>query len=111
MFLLPSEITFTVCNFYIAEIVLRKNHSGDHGKRGVDFSVLAVDLHGLFLIVGVVDADLYLSALTGQIFRRNLLTVQIIGQLYSNRKFLIRGTLIVNIGAIGLARSASRHPG
>ena len=44
--------------------------------------------------------DLQMSALTLQIFRSNLLTIQIVSELYANRKLLISRTLILNVCTI-----------
>ena len=58
-----------VCHFNIAKMLCRKNGTRNHGKRNINFFFLSIDFDRSFFIIGIDEADCYISALSCQVFR------------------------------------------
>ena len=84
----------TVVNIDIGRRVIGKGHAGHSRERHVDIFIRN--------IIGIFDADPDLSALARQVFGRDLLSVQIVGDLFRDRRLLRCRTLIINILSAGI---------
>ena len=78
----------------------RKDHTGHEYERIGDLFILSIDLRGCLCLICILDMDLQVSALSLQIFRSNLLPVQVVGELYANRTLLVSRPLIINVCAV-----------
>ena len=88
----------SIVNLDIGRRIIGECHSG-HSREG-DIYILV--LH----IVGIVDVDLHLAALAGQILGRDLPAVQIIGDLLGYGRLAVGRSLIVNIVPVSIPDQA-----
>ena len=87
-----------VVNCHICEVAVVQHYRTCHSVRlcnGRSICQLAsVNL--------VIKVDFHIAALSGNIFCRNLFTVQVIGNCHINRKLFSRSSLVVDVRTVGL---------
>ena len=86
----------------IGEVLVVKDHAGQHHEGNVDLFLLAVYGYGLLLLVGVFKPHGHLAALSGKLLRLYFLAVQRVGYLYIYGKLLFQSFLAVGVGAVCL---------
>ena len=86
-----------VGDLHIAEGVRVEKHAGQHGEGDVDLFLLAVDGHGLVLLVFVVIADHNVAGLARQLLGRDGLAVKRVADLQGHGQLLFDVALIIDV--------------